>query len=117
MRVDGVLKLDDGRIILLEIKYALNWKNCCNARVEIQRFLLEKFSEINNFLTQEPERALIIFDHFNGVWKNKTKEHKHETGWNRFYEEEEKYRKKFPTIPQDIAQLTDEGLRRLPKID
>lgn len=115
MRVDGALELDSGKTILLEIKYALNWVNCCNARVEVQRFIEERFYKYKHFLKKQPEGALIIFDHFSGVWQERTKKHKDETGWNRFYEEEELLRKKFPTIPVDIAQLTEKGLKGLPQ--
>lgn len=94
-------------MILLEMKYALNWKNCCNARVEVQRFIEKGFNE-QIPEKQQLESALIIFDHFSGDWERKTKNPKHENGWHLFYDEEELLRNKLPTIPMDIAQLTEE---------
>lgn len=104
--VDGLLILDDGRTVVLEIKHALNWFTSCNARVEIARFLVEK--RLPNFT--QPERALIIFEHFSAPWKRK------KIGWGYFYEEESVLRNKFPPIPVDIAQLTEAGLKGVPQM-
>jgi len=114
MRVDGLLKLDNEKIIVLEIKYALNWQTCSNARVEVQTFIedtgiQEEFHK--HIPKKQPEATLIIFEHFSGDWKRRTINPKRENGWNLFYEEEEIIRKKLPTIPIDIAQLTEEGLK------
>lgn len=75
MRVDGLVQLDDGKLVLVEMKYALNWKNACNARIEIQRFLYEEFcgrrwfEVITEHKKKKIDRALIIFHHFAGDWK------------------------------------------------
>jgi len=109
MHIDGAMKLTNGTTILLEIKYALNWRNCCNAKVAIQRFIQEElFKTLPT--NQIPERALVIFNHFSGDWAKKKENHIHDNGWSFFYEEEEVLRKKLPTIPVDIAQLTEKGL-------
>ena len=105
MLVDSALKLNNGQLILLEIKYALNWHNACNARVQILRFVTEKVYE--HLPTSEvPEKALIVFDHFSGGWDRKPKNNKYENGWNHFYEEEATLRRK-SIMPIDIAQLTE----------
>jgi len=109
MLIDAAIKLFGGKLILIEVKYALNWRNCCNARVEFQRFIGEKLYE-NLPIDKFPERALIVFDHFSGDWDRKSKAHTLKNGWNFFYEEEKILRKKLPTIPVDIAQLTEKGL-------
>jgi len=106
MLVDGLLQLNDGRTVILEIKHALNWFTNCSARVEIARFLVEK--RLTPF--KQPERALIIFEHFSPPWKRKTR------GWSYFYEEESVLRNKFPPIPVDIAQLTEAGLKGAPQL-
>ncbi|MCS7114195.1 MAG: hypothetical protein RMJ15_03740 [Nitrososphaerota archaeon] len=72
-RVDAATTLEDGRLILIEIKYTLDWRNCCNARIEIQRFLTEKLYRDKNFKNNKPEWALIIFEHFSRDWSRKMK--------------------------------------------
>lgn len=108
MLVDGLLKLRNGKVILLEIKYALSWLPCCNARVEFQGFIAQRFYQ-RIPEKQQPEKALIIFHHFSRPWQRRP------GGWSFFYEEEENLRNKFPTISVDIAQLTDSGLRGMPR--
>lgn len=106
VRVDAALKLNSGKTIVLEVKYMLNWRNCCNARIEILVFIGEQFYAHKDINLPKPEGALIIFHEFGGGWENK-KGHKHEKGWYHFYKEEEMFRKKFQDpriIPMDIAQ-------------
>ena len=103
MVVDGAVKLESGKVILLEIKFVLNWLADCNARIEFHRFLREK--RVQDYFTQHiskeaPEEAWIVFDHFSGDWQRK--------GWDNFYEEEGILRP--CPIPMRIRQLTDEGL-------
>ena len=105
MVVDGALRLDNGKIILLEAKFKLNWFKVCNARVEFQRFLKEE--RVQKYFTEHiskksPEGALIIFDSFSGDWIGK--------GWSNFYEEENIL--DLPSIPIRIAQLNrEDGLK------
>lgn len=61
--------------------------------------------------SQNPERALIVFDHFSGDWEQKAKNHKHKNGWNFFYEEEKAFRRNASIMPIDIAQFTEAGLQ------
>ena len=44
-RVDGLSELDGAQVILLEIKYALNWQTACNARLRVDNDLFEKTIE------------------------------------------------------------------------
>jgi len=110
MSVDGAVKLVDGRVFLVEVKSNLNWKNACNARVEVQRFMGEaRF--LKRFLKQEPTvpiGALIIFQKFSTDWKRKLKKSDREKGWDRFYIEEKLL--EFPDIPLRIARLTKYGM-------
>ena len=117
MLVDGLLKLDRGDVILLEIKYALNWKTSCIARIQIQRFFEQKFDykRICEYIPEkQPERALVIFDHFSADWKGKQRSTNLQFGWLNFYEEEEILKGKFPIIPMDIVQLIGKGLKGAP---
>ncbi|MGB9959861.1 MAG: hypothetical protein ACPLKQ_05010 [Candidatus Bathyarchaeales archaeon] len=104
MLVDCALKLSNGEVVLLEIKYALNWRNCCTARIEIQRFMAERlFEKIPGNLV--PTKALIVFHHFSGDWNRQPKQHQLKNGWNFFYEEENALRKADKLMPVDIIQL------------
>ena len=109
MLVDLMLKLNNGMTVLVEVKYALNWYTSCNARVEIQRFMAERLYEKCPKVGR-PERALIIFNHFSRDWNEQPQGRRYKNGWNFFYEEEKALRGKFPTVPIDIVQLTEEGL-------
>ena len=108
MLIDGALMLKDG-LVLLEFKYALNWHNSCNARVQIQRFMEEELFE-NIDAGQRPKRALIVFDHFSSDWDDKAKCREDKNGWYFFYEDENAFRKNNSILPIDIAQLTEKGL-------
>ncbi|GBE56338.1 hypothetical protein BMS3Bbin16_00542 [archaeon BMS3Bbin16] len=88
VRIDGALKLrDSSELILLEIKYRLNWFKTCNARIEFQLFkknFYEKLTEDSN----EIRSGLIIFEEFSGDWKRKADCRRLQNGWSYFYEEE-----------------------------
>lgn len=109
-RIDGLLQLDNGKVIALEIKYALNWQTTCNARIEIQRFFQEEM--IQRYFKEKPSptvpkkqpaQALIVFSRFSGDWQRRN-------GWQLFYWEEKILRGKFPIVPIDIAQFDDRQL-------
>jgi len=106
-RVDGLLELDSAQVILLEIKYALNWQTACNARVELQRFFEEK--QIQQYFGEKhypdvprsrPTRALIIFRDFSLAWERGNP-------WRYFYGEESLLRGKIPVVPIDIVQFDE----------
>jgi hypothetical protein len=84
-RVDGLLELDTGQIVLLEIKYALGWLKCCQARIQFQWFMKKRVYE--QFSIRKPENALIVFHNFSGDWA-RTKNGDKEIGWDNFYNEE-----------------------------
>jgi len=103
--IDGLLELNTGKVILLEIKYVLNWTKCCQARLQFQRFFIEKFYD--KLSIKKPEGALIVFHHFSGDWgRKRAKNRRYLDGWNRFYEEENILRENL--IKTDIVQLTDD---------
>ena len=109
MLIDGALEMSDGRMVLLESKFALNWFTSCNARIEFQRFMAGRLYERLSG-NKIPSNALIIFDHFSGDWDKKTKSRKCKNGWNFFYEEENVLRE-VSSLPIDISQLTTRGLK------
>jgi hypothetical protein len=110
MLLDGAVRLEDGRLILLEFKYVMNCYNSSRARLEVEGFMAEKL--YTQFLPalSNPERALVIFENFSGDWNRRTKDHKNLNGWTLFYEEENLLRKELKVIPIDIAQLTGKEL-------
>jgi len=94
---DGLLELDSGETVLLEIKYALGWAKCCQSRIQFQRFLTEKL--YGRFSVRKPESGLIVFNRFSGDWAKR--------GWDYFYEEENVLNESL--INTHIVQLTDSG--------
>lgn len=119
VRVDGLLKLDSGKVVLVEMKYALNWKTSCNARVEFQLFFEGTYhgKPFREYIPEKlPEAALIIFNKFSSDW-NETREcWERIDGWNFFYEEEKILGSKFPTVPVRIARFSDNKLKGIPPI-
>ena len=110
MRVDGAIELENGNMILIEVKFALNWKNSCNARIEIQRF--NKNQKISGYFNGKfPSKlvsgALIVFNRFSGDWNRQRGDSNKEMGWFSFYEEECEI--DFPCIPLHIVRLDEKG--------
>ena len=68
-RVDALLKLDNGDVILAEFKYALNWVKVCNARVEFQDYFAYGFYKKKYNPEKPPTKALIVFDNFSKDWE------------------------------------------------
>ena len=102
--VDGIVILENGATILIEVKYALNWFKCCNARTEIQLFLRKK-----KYLELIPEYAmpsagLIIFKEFSSDWKNIRTKDQVERGWINFYDEQKYFNSDFKI---DIIQFNE----------
>ena len=109
-RIDGLLRLDNNKVILIEFKYALNWKNTCNARVEIQNYIEGNFHKKLKIEEAPPSRAIVFFHHFSGDWEQKRKIFENKNGWSNFYEEEKLLREKCPIVPVDIVQFEDNSL-------
>jgi hypothetical protein len=65
-RADGLLRLDNGKIVLLEIKYALNCNKGSVARISFQRFMIQRIYE--KLSIDRPENALIVFHQFSNLW-------------------------------------------------
>jgi len=110
MLIDGTLKLNNGKVIALEIKRSLNWLRTCNARVQIQRLLKDqkKWDYFLGLGFKKLDGALIVFKDFSADWRLKRSSHERELGWYHFYEEEVLVG--VPTVPLRIAQLTNERL-------
>lgn len=112
---DGLLRLDTGEMVLLEIKYALGWEKSCQARIQFERFINEVIyfdrfaskcthAELKAYI---PRNGIIVFHHFSSDW-NKPRKDREECGWVYFYEEEQVLNKSL--IRTDILQLVDQKL-------
>jgi hypothetical protein len=104
-RTDGLLKLDTGQMVLLEIKYALGWVKCCQARIQFEWFL--RRMAYYKLCVNKPENALIIFHHFSRDWARIGKKNNRQKGWNNFYDEQDNL-SYYGSLNIHIAQLTDE---------
>jgi hypothetical protein len=104
-RADGLLKLDTGQMVLLEIKYALGWVKCCQARIQFEWFL--RRMAYYKLCVNKPENALIIFHHFSRDWARIGKKNNRQKGWNNFYDEQDNL-SYYGSLNIHIAQLTDE---------
>jgi len=102
-RTDGLLKLDTGQMVLLEIKYALGWVKCCQARIQFESFI--KLNIYGKIHIDKPENALILFNQFSRDWARMGK-YNRQKGWYNFYDEQNYLSDDSLNI--HIAQLTDE---------
>jgi hypothetical protein len=116
--IDGGLILNNDEAILLEFKYALGWEKSCQARLQFQRFQIDKsykeiqFSEKIQF--EKAKDALVIFHHFSGDWGETPKEARDNlNGWNRFYQEEEIFRRKKSPLRTHIMQYKKNNKARI----
>ena len=103
-RTDGLLKLDTGQMVLLEIKYALGWVKCCQARIQFESFI--KLNIYGKIHIDKPENALILFNQFSRDWARMGKYNRQE-GWYHFYAEQNDLSD--GSLNVHIAQLTDKG--------
>lgn len=101
---DGLLRLDSGEMVLLEIKYALGWAKCCQARAEFERFIDECIH--CKFRVDKPQNGVIVFHHFSRDWS--VPRRGRECGWVYFYEEEQVLNKSL--VKTDILQLSNQKL-------
>ena len=78
--VDGLLELQDSRILALEIKLAMNWLKACQAEWQFRTFLARQ-SELGPF-----DGGLVVFEDFSADWRNKAKYRPLQDGWYRWYQ-------------------------------
>jgi hypothetical protein len=80
--IDGRLECEDGRIVGLEMKYAMNWCNACKAGWQLQKSIERYEASLGRF-----SEAIVIFDHFTGDWDRGSAGRNRKNGWNRWYED------------------------------
>ncbi len=104
--IDGIIELENGKLILCECKLNLNWFKACNARTEFQMFLKKQIlRELK--IEGTPHSAIIFFEEFSNDWKEDFKKYNCTRGWINFYDEQEHYKDEFNV---DIIQFQDKKL-------
>jgi hypothetical protein len=78
--IDGLIDLDDGRRLGLEVKYRMNWLKACQSGWQLSKFLTTEFAK------ERPlSGAVIFFETFSGDWARKAKTKVLQAGWNHWY--------------------------------
>ncbi|MSQ96763.1 MAG: hypothetical protein EXR98_19715 [Gemmataceae bacterium] len=63
LRVDGAVELIDGRRLIVEVKFRMNWEQACKAEWEFRTFM--KRTDVRPFPV---DGGLVVFDEFSGDW-------------------------------------------------
>ncbi len=100
---DGILRLDNDKMVLLEIKYSLGWDKSSVARIQFQWFMKRQIYKMLSL--DKPNNALIIFDHFSADFAKTQSQSDIEVGWYGFYIEEMLINN--GNIKTDIVKLSD----------
>lgn len=80
VRIDGLLDLEDGRRLALEIKFRMNWEKACQS--------CSQFSWYRNRVEAKEKPlsgGLVIFEEFSGGWARRKPKWLLQNGWNFFY--------------------------------
>lgn len=77
VRVDGLLELDDGRLLALEIKYRMNWPKACQACAQIIWF--KSYPPTMQYALAG---GVVVFEEFSGDWARRKPKWVLENGWN-----------------------------------
>jgi hypothetical protein len=80
VRIDGLLDLDDGQRVALEIKYRMNWEKACQACAQFGWYRTHIEAK------EKPlSSGLVVFETFTGDWARRKPNWLLESGWNFFY--------------------------------
>jgi hypothetical protein len=80
VRIDGLLDLEDGRRMALEIKYRMNWEKACQACAQFGWY--RTYVEAK----EKPLSAgLVVFETFTSDWARRKRHWLLENGWSFFY--------------------------------
>lgn len=77
VRIDGLLELDGGQRLAVEVKYRMNWEKACQACAQVIWF--------NNYPPTKQYRldaAIVVFEEFTGDWARRKSSWLLENGWN-----------------------------------
>jgi hypothetical protein len=83
LRIDGILDLDNGDRLVLEVKYRMNWHKACQANWQFSWFLKRPEAK-----TRPIRGCLVVFEEFDGHgWQRRPASRLLENGWNYWYTE------------------------------
>jgi hypothetical protein len=105
VRIDGLLQLEDGRHVAVEIKYQMNWAKACQACAQIGWYHSGSY-----FDDSQIEAGLVVFETFSGDWATRRGSSAAERGWSNFYAEHHQ----IDGIRVDLLRLRNEILTTFP---
>lgn len=77
VRIDGLLDLDDGRRLALEVKYRMNWEKACQACAQVGWF--KNYPPTMHYALSG---GVVVFEEFSGDWARRKPKWVLENGWN-----------------------------------
>jgi hypothetical protein len=77
VRIDGLLELEDGRRLALEVKYRMNWPKACQACAQIAWF--KNYERVKEY---KLSGGVVVFEEFSSDWKRRKPKWLLENGWN-----------------------------------
>jgi hypothetical protein len=105
VRVDGLLDLDDGRRMALEIKYRMNWEKACQACAQFGWYRTHVEAK------EKPlSGGLVVFETFTGDWARRKPSWLLENGWSFFYTDH----REVEGLRVDLVRLRDGTLESFP---
>jgi hypothetical protein len=81
VRIDGLIDLDDGQRLALEIKYRMNWQKACQACAQFGWYRTHVEASAEKPLSS----GLVVFEEFSGDWARRKPKWLLENGWSFFY--------------------------------
>ncbi len=104
-RIDGLIELEDGCRVGLEIKYRMNWEKACQACAQMA-FYQRHFAG-----DQKLDSGLVVFERFSADWaRKKTAGSPVEIGWSHWYLEHHDAE----GLRMDLARIQDDNFESLP---
>lgn len=80
IRIDGLLDLENGQRVGLEVKYRMNWEKACQAGHQFSWFRKHP-----DAAARPIDSGVVVFEQFSGHWARRKKSWLLESGWNFWY--------------------------------
>jgi hypothetical protein len=97
VRIDGLLDLDDGHRVALEIKYRMNWEKACQAGSQFSWYRKHQAKE------KPLSSALVVFEEFSGDWARRKPSWLLQNGWSFWYSDHQEV----DGLRVDLVRLRD----------
>jgi|SRR6516225_1994464 hypothetical protein len=98
VRIDGLLALDDGRRVALEVKYKMDWEKACQACAQVAWYRKSLMTEDKSL-----DSGLVVFNEFARDWARTKKSSLVEIGWSNWYAEH----REAEGVRMDLVRLRD----------